>query len=117
LQVTRIPLLDREFGYRIAVTRLRGTATAVAWAQEPPIKENLRGCSFGFLTLKDMWNEVLNEATTAPSPSEIGRLAQLLLAGGLATPTVFAGPGGPQFSSDAHVAEEPERESPWPTGG
>src|SRR6266508_2738833 len=71
---------ESMFVYRIAVTRLRGTATAVAWAEEPTIKQNLRGCSFSFLTLEDMWTFMLRELTTTPAPSEIGRLAQLLRA-------------------------------------
>ncbi len=43
-----------EFSYRLAVTRLQGqdaSQWANAWAEEPRIKENLAGSSFGFLSL------------------------------------------------------------------
>lgn len=71
------------FDYRIAVTRLSGTATDAAWAANPTIQENLQGCSFGFLRLEKMWNELLSSLTTTPPASEIGRLAQLLKAAGV----------------------------------
>lgn len=75
----------REFSYRIAVTRLRGDGAA--WQHEPRIKENLPGCTFGFLTLEEMWSTMLAELTTTPAPSEIGRLAQLLIAAELTAPS------------------------------
>jgi hypothetical protein len=78
-QLTGEPMFD----YRIAVTRLTGTATEAAWVANPTIQENLQGCSFGFLRLETMWNEVLSSLTTTPAASEMGRLAQLLKAAGL----------------------------------
>jgi len=45
---------ESRFTYRIAVTRLRGISTALDWEKEPTINANLRGCSFGFLTLQEM---------------------------------------------------------------
>jgi hypothetical protein len=75
---------ESTFAYRIAVTQLRGTATPVQWAEQPVIKENLAGCSFGFLRLQEMWRSVLAGTGTHPAGSETGRLAQLLKAAGLA---------------------------------
>lgn len=75
---------ESTFAYRIAVTRLRGSATAVKWEENPVIKENLGGCSFGFLRLEDMWGSLLAGTGTYPAASETGRLAQLLKAAGLA---------------------------------
>lgn len=72
---------EPKFTYRVAVTRLRGDATA--WADDPTIASNLPGCPVGFLTLEEMWASLLAELTTTPAPSEIGRLAQLLKAAGL----------------------------------
>ncbi len=69
---------ESTFSYRIAVTHLRGDADA--WAVDPTIKSNLSGCSFGFLTLEEMWSRMLAELGTSPASSEIGRLAQLLKA-------------------------------------
>lgn len=74
---------ESTFAYQIAVTRLRGSATAVQWEENPVIKENLRGCSFGFLRLEEMWRFVLAGTGTFPASSETGRLAQLLKAAGL----------------------------------
>lgn len=73
----------REFAYRIAVTRLRGDAAA--WAADDTIAANLPGCSVGFLTLEEMWTTMCRELTTTPASSEVGRLAQLLKAAGLAS--------------------------------
>ena len=53
---------------------------AALWSSEPRIRDNLNGCALRFLTLEEMWNKVIAEATTRPAPSEIGRLAQLLKA-------------------------------------
>jgi hypothetical protein len=74
---------ESTFDYRIAVTRLTGTATDAAWATNPTIQANLGGCSFAFLRLGTMWYELLSNLTTTPAPSEIGRLAQLLKAAGV----------------------------------
>jgi len=95
-----------EFTYLIAVTRLSGDADA--WKHEPLIGENLPGCSVGFLTLKEMWADMLDQLTTTPAPSEIGRLAQLLKAAGLTAPLEVAEPEGPAAGSDAAVLEGAE---------
>ncbi|MGH2660186.1 MAG: hypothetical protein ACRDHS_11110 [Actinomycetota bacterium] len=97
------------FSYRIAVTRLSGDdadAWADAWGEDETIKENLRGCSFGFLTLEEMWATMLGELTRTPAASEMGRLAQLLKAAGLTAPTVVAKPSPPAPGSAAAMAEE-----------
>jgi hypothetical protein len=95
---------ESTFTYWIAVTRLRGISTALDWEKEPTIGANLSGCSFGFLTLEEMWDLMLDKLTTVPAGSEIGRLAQLLKAAGLAAPPLVATMPG----SDAELAEEPE---------
>jgi hypothetical protein len=74
----------KTFTYRIAVTRMIGSGDD--WTSEPRIKENLPGCEFGFLRMEEMWKAVVGELTKRPAPSEIGRLAQLLKAAGLAEP-------------------------------
>lgn len=101
---SRIEKLTGEavFSYRIAVTRLQGDADA--WANDPTIMRNLRGSSFGFLTLEQMWAAMLAELTTTPASSEMGRLAQLLKAAGLTAPSQVAPPSPPIPGSDA--AEE-----------
>ncbi len=68
------------FSYRIAVTHLRGDADA--WSSDPTIRQSLGKCTFGFLTLEEMWAKMLSELTTTPASSEMGRLAQLLKAAG-----------------------------------
>ncbi|MBV9870488.1 MAG: hypothetical protein JO214_07680 [Frankiaceae bacterium] len=95
---------EPTFSYRIAVTRLKGDATA--WPEEPTIKANLPGCSVGFLTLEEMWATMLDELTTTPAASEIGRLAQLLKAAGLTAPKVVAPPAAPAPGSDAAADDE-----------
>lgn len=95
-----------EFDYRIAVTRLKGDADA--WNADPTISANLSGCSVGFLTLQDMWGEMLECLTTTPAPSEIGRLAQLLKAAGLTAETMVAEPSGPTPGSEAAAVEDAE---------
>jgi hypothetical protein len=97
---------QRDFTYRIAVTRLKGDADA--WGKDPTIKANLSGCSVGFLPLAEMWPRMLAELTTTPAPSEIGRLAQLLKAAGLTAPEVIAKPSGPAPGSDAAAQEAAE---------
>ena len=101
---------ESEFTYRIAVTRLKGDAAA--WAEEPRIKENLRGCSVGFLPLDEMWAMMLKELTTTPAPSEIGRLAQLLKAAGLTKAEIVAKPSGPAPGSAAAAQEQAESAGP-----
>jgi hypothetical protein len=71
----------RKFVYRIAVTRLDGNPDP--WSEDKTFKRNLPGCSIGFLTLEEMWKQLLEELTETPTASEIGRLAQLLKAAGL----------------------------------
>jgi hypothetical protein len=97
---------ERDFTYRIAVTRLRGDADA--WATDPTICSNLEGCSVGFLPLSAMWPRMLTELTTTPASSEMGRLAQLLKAAGLTAPQVVAKPAGPAPGSDAALVEHAE---------
>jgi hypothetical protein len=96
------------FAYRIAVTHLRGDAGA--WQTDPTRAANLPGCSIGFLTLEEMWAQMLTELTTTPAPSDIGRLAQLLKAAGLTSPTVVAPPAPPAPGSHAALVEEAENE-------
>ena len=98
---------ESTFSYRIAVTRLKGDAAA--WPDDPTIRTNLAGCSVGFLTLEEMWATMLDELTTTPAASEIGRLAQLLKAAGLTAPTGVAPPTGPAPGSDAAADEEAEK--------
>jgi hypothetical protein len=95
-----------DFDYRIAVTRLKGDAAA--WDSDPTISANLSGCSIGFLTLQEMWGEMLERLTTTPAPSEIGRLAQLLKAAGLTAESVVAEPSRPAPGSDAAAVEDVE---------
>jgi lysophospholipase L1-like esterase len=64
----------------------------------------------------DFWDSVpvidpnpLDELTTTPAAGEIGRLAQLLKAAGLAAPTKVAEPGVPAPGSDAAIQEELEK--------
>jgi hypothetical protein len=99
---------ERDFSYRIAVTRLRGNADA--WGGDPTIRTNLRGCSVGFLTLEQMWGAMLKELTTTPAASEIGRLAQLLKAAGLTAPELVATPAGPAVGSEAAAVEAAEND-------
>jgi hypothetical protein len=103
---------QRDFDYRIAVTRLNANADAdaeaEAWRENPRISGNLMGCSFGFLTLKEMWARMLSELAMTPAPSEIGRLAQLLKAAGLTAPVTVAEPSEPIPGSEAAAVEEAE---------
>ena len=84
-QAFRAQVLDmtgaESFAYRIAVTKLRGDIDA--WSSDPTIAQNLPGCSIGFLTLEEMWRDMLAGLGTTPAQSEIGRLAQLLKAADL----------------------------------
>jgi hypothetical protein len=98
------------FTYRIAVTRLAGVGDPSAWAEDLTIKANLGGCSFGFLTLEEMWATMLAELRKTPAASEMGRLAQLLKAAGLTAPTIVAPPSPPTRGSEAAIAEELENE-------
>lgn len=96
------------FAYRIAVTRLAGVGDPNAWAADPTIKENLADCSFGFLTLQEMWATMLAELKKTPAASEMGRLAQLLKAAGLTAPEAVAPPSPPEPGSDAAEQEQLE---------
>jgi hypothetical protein len=100
---------ETTFTYKIAVTHLKGDGAA--WAFDPTIQSNLPGCSFGFLTLQEMWATMLAELTTTPAASEMGRLAQVLKAAGLTAPMVVAPPAGPAPGSDAAHDDEQEREA------
>jgi hypothetical protein len=99
-----------DFDYRIAVTRLKGDAAA--WDSDPTISTNLSGCSVGFLTLQEMWGELLKRLTITPAPSEIGRVAQLLKAAGLTAESVVAAPAGPAPGSEAAAVEDAESDGP-----
>ncbi len=46
-----------------------------AWAEDNTIRENLAGNPFRFLTLTEMWANVVNQVTTTPALSKMGRLA------------------------------------------
>lgn len=80
---------QRDFRYSVAVTRLKGAGhkdqveAARKWLADPIIANNLAGCEFTFLTMQEMWSHLQEELTTTPASSEIGRLAQLLRAGGI----------------------------------
>ena len=76
-----------KFSYRIAVTRLRGDTEA--WSRDPRISGNLPGCSIGFLTLEEMWRDLMDNLGTTLAPSEVGRLVQLLKAANLSDDTVM----------------------------
>ena len=95
---------EREFAYRIAITRFQGDTGA--WEKDPTISTNLGGCSVGFLALEEMWATMLAELTTTPASSEIGRLAQLLKAAGLTAPEIVAQPAGPAPGSAAAEDED-----------
>lgn len=101
---------EREFSYVIAVTRLIGDRDVGAWRNDPTIQANIPGCSFDFLTMKQMWGTMLDRVGTEPAASEIGRLAQLLKASGLTDSEVVAPPASPIPGSDAAIAEELENE-------
>lgn len=75
---------QREFEYRIAVTKLTGSGTAEAWNDDATISSNLPKCPISFMTMEGMWREVVDALGTTPAASEIGRLAQLLKASGVA---------------------------------
>lgn len=77
---------EAAFTYRIAVTKLSGDAEA--WSKEPTILENLPGCSIGFLTLEEMWRDLVTNLGTTLAPSEIGRLVQVLKAADFADDTL-----------------------------
>lgn len=94
------------FSYRIAVTRLKGDRAA--WSADPTIAANLDGCLFGFLTLEEMWATMLQELTTTPAASEMGRLAQLLKAAGLTAPQQVAPAIPPAPGSDAALEDVDE---------
>lgn len=87
------------FAYRIAVTQLKGDGAA--WSSDLTIAANLPGCSCGFLSLEEMWATMLQELTTTPASSEMGRLAQLLKAAGLTAPQQVAPAMPPASGSDA----------------
>ncbi len=91
------------FAYRIAVTRLKGDA--MSWSTDSTIVANLGGCSFGFLTLEEMWATMLKELTTTPASSEMGRLAQLLKAAGLTASQQVTPASPPAPGSDAAMEE------------
>jgi hypothetical protein len=99
------------FTYWIAVTRLTGSGDPDEWATDPTIQANLPGCSFGFLTLEEMWAKLVAELKRTPAASEIGRLAQLLKAAGLTAGKAVAPPDSPAPGTDAAIVEEVEAEA------
>ena len=99
----------RRFTYRLAVTRLVGDGDG--FRTDQTIRDNLEGCRFDFLTLETMWGRMLDELTTTPAASEIGRVAQLLKAAGLTSTDQVAPPRGPDPGSDAAIQEEAEIEA------
>ncbi len=80
---------ESMFTYSVAVTRLTGVKVGPdadrLWTTDPTIAANLNGCSFSFVTMRQMWAELHEKLTTTPAPSEIGRLAQLLKAADIPT--------------------------------
>jgi len=71
------------FTYSIAVTKLvKGDAEP--WNADPDIHRRLAGNPFEFLTVASMWHEILSNTTATQASSEIGRLAQVLKAAGVA---------------------------------
>lgn len=94
---------ETRFTYRIAVTRLNGGAAS--WTTDPTIVANLDGSTFSFLTLEEMWATMLQELTTTPASSEMGRLAQLLKAAGLTAPQQVAPAEPPVPGSDADLED------------
>jgi hypothetical protein len=57
-----------------------------------------------------MWASMLDELTTSPPASQMGRLAQLLKAAGLTAPEVVAPPSPPVPGSDAAIANDLDEE-------
>lgn len=96
----------RTFTYLVAVVGLREPGTALDWEQDQTIRANLRGCSFGFLQLEEMWPSMYEKLSTAAASSEIGRLLQLLKAAGLTGPGIVAPPSPPEPGSVADIADE-----------
>ena len=94
---------ETSFIYCIAVTRLRGDTSG--WTSDPTIRRCLGGNALEFLPLKRMWSSVLDQVTTTPASSEIGRLAQLLKAARLTDRKEVAPLAGPEPGSDAALAE------------
>lgn len=72
---------SKRFVYAIAVTRLRGDASA--WSEDATIRSRLGGNPVRFLRLEDMWSTIVTETAKTPASSEIGRLAQVLKAAGV----------------------------------
>jgi hypothetical protein len=75
---------QRDFMYSLAVTKINGPwsqdEATERWATDPTIASHLMGCSFSFLSMRQMWSELQSKLTTTPAPSDLGRLAQLLKA-------------------------------------
>lgn len=75
---------QRNFVYSLAVTKMNGPwssqEAADEWSKDSTIAGHLVGCSFSFLTMRQMWSELQSKLTTTPAASDLGRLAQLLKA-------------------------------------
>ncbi len=72
---------EARFRYSIAVTLLKGEPKV--FTAHPQVIRNLDGNAMTFLTLEQMWTDVMSSINTTPASSSIGRLAQLLKAAGL----------------------------------
>lgn len=94
---------ESAFTYCIAVTHLHGDPSG--WQADPTIQRCLGGNPFQFLPLADMWSAVLDQVTTTPASSEIGRMAQLLKAAGLTDKNIVAPPTGPAPGSEAELED------------
>lgn len=78
---------QRAFRFFTAVTRLKGDVTRWSeWQDEPQILESLEGNAVGFLRLEDLWRRTVETSTSTLASSVMGRLAQVLVAAGQATP-------------------------------
>ena len=82
-----------RFHYQIAVTKLTGEvsqpkAASELWATDKRIQTNLAGSQFSFLEFQKIWSAVYTppegEGSKSPAASNIGRLAQLMKAAGIA---------------------------------
>ena len=78
---------QKQFKYSIAVSRITGklspSEASDLWMSDPTISSNLQGSSLEFLTMENMWLSIVEEVSTTPANSEIGRLAQLLKVAGM----------------------------------
>jgi hypothetical protein len=76
---------QRCFRYFTAVTVLK-PGNWRCWQQDEHIRGCLEGNWVGFLRLEDMWRNLVAQSTTTVAASEIGRLAQMLIAAHVVRP-------------------------------